>query len=56
MGLYDSELGRGDNPDGYTESVGATSKEEAMAVSDAWINREDEKMHAILVYGIEGKK
>ncbi len=26
-----------------------------MTVSDAWINREDEKMHAILVYGIEGK-
>jgi hypothetical protein len=56
VGLYDSDLGRGDNPDGYTESVGAESREEAVAISDAWINHEDEKMHKILVHGLGWSK
>ena len=50
IGLYDSSLCEED--DGYTESVGTATYEEAIEVSKAWIDGDEEKMHAILVFGL----
>ena len=49
VGLYDSDR---PNDDGYTESVGTATYEEAIEVSKAWINGDAERMHSILVLGL----
>jgi len=53
VGLYDSSLCE---DEGYTESVGTATYDEAIEVSKAWIDGDEEKMHAILVFGLPKPK
>ena len=53
IGLYDSDFCE---DDGYTESVGTATYEEAIEVSKAWIDGDAERMHSILVFGLPKPK
>lgn len=56
IGLYDPPLaiwrGASAEDDGYIESVGASSREEAILIAEAWVNHQDEEMNRILVEGM----